>query len=302
MNHTNDDNPDITPAMDNNNGDDDVNDIDEPDIQEPEDEIDADEDTRTEEESALPLQSVVEAILFAARAPLRDQQIARCVGRGTRRDKVREAIKNLNNLYQESGRAFEIVSVNERFQLMSRPEYALHIQKLFPRKEENRKFSPASLDTLSIIAYKQPITRVEVEAIRGVSCGPVLRTLIERGLVRVVGKQMDIVGHPWLYGTTSLFLTEFGLDSLEQLPMVHELRRATGTQEDLPEPGQESLPADPGTEEGQPEIDAGLTAQDDGDPDEDIDDPDEDYDDEEEYDEEYDDDDDDDEEEEEEDK
>jgi segregation and condensation protein B len=184
-------------------------------------------------ESILPLESVVEAVLFAARGPLKLHQIARCAGRGTRREKVSEAIAALNQAYLTTGRAFEIVEVAEKYQLMSRPEYAPHLQRLFGKKKQesdkDKKLTGAALDTLSIIAYKQPITRAEVEKIRGVGCGPVMRALIERGTVKVVGKKADIIGQPLLYGTTELFLQEFGLGSLDELPMVNELRRATGT-------------------------------------------------------------------------
>ncbi len=198
-------------------------------------EPDLEQDSPADEELAdLPLESVVESLLFAARLPLKAKQIAKCVGPGTRQDRVHEAIHSLNQHYADTGRAFEIVEIAEKFRIMSRPEYAGHIQKLYPKKEQDRRLTPAALDTLSIIAYKQPITRVEVETVRGVGCGPVLRTLVERGLVRVVGKKTDVLGYPWLYGTTDAFLQEFGLASLEELPMVHELRRATGTEGPLP--------------------------------------------------------------------
>jgi segregation and condensation protein B len=187
-----------------------------------------------EELVELPLENVVEALLFAARMPLTAKQLAKCVGAGTRQDKVREAIASLNQHYSDTGRAFEIVEIAEKFRIMSRPEYAGHIQRLYPKKDQDRRLTPAALDTLSIIAYKQPITRVEIETVRGVGCGPVLRTLVERGLVRVVGKKTDVLGYPWLYGTTDVFLQDFGLAALEELPMVHELRRATGTEGPLP--------------------------------------------------------------------
>ncbi len=204
-------------------------------------EVEEGEDEADEAGCLLPLAGVVEAVLIGARHALTPKQIARCVGKGTRVDAVRAVIDELNAHYLEAGRAFEIVETAGKFQFMTRPEYAPHLQKLYggSKKKDERKLSPAALDTLSIIAYKQPLTRVEVETVRGVNCGPVLRGLIERGSVRVVGKKTDVVGQPLLYGTTPAFLEEFGLASLEMLPMLHELRQATGTEEPLPEEGGE---------------------------------------------------------------
>ncbi len=192
----------------------------------------------------LPLASVVEAVLFAARRALTLAQIGKCAAKGTRQNAVREAVNQLNEFYQESGRAFEIVEVAGKFQLMSRPEYAPYLRELFgsQNQDRERKLTPAMLDTLSIIAYKQPITRVEVETIRGVSCGPILRALIERGSVRVVGKNTEVLGHPLLYGTAETFLQEFGLPALEALPMIREMRRATGADASLPQPEADAAP------------------------------------------------------------
>ncbi len=199
----------------------------------------AEEEGDAEPTIDLPLKSVVEALLFSARTPLKLPQLAKLAGRGIRRERIRDAVCELNREYLETHRAFEIVELAGKYQLMSRPEYAPHLQRLHGKKERDRKLTPASLDTLSVIAYKQPILRVDVEAIRGVGCGPVLRGLIERGLVKVVGRKRDTLGHPLLYGTTEDFLKEFGLASLDELPMVHELRRATGTEGSLPT-GQEA--------------------------------------------------------------
>lgn len=188
----------------------------------------------------LPLESVVEAILFSTNKPLKLDQIAKFAGTRIRRERVAEAIALLNRVYEETGRSFEIVEVAETFQMMSRPEYAptLHALHGKPPQAEGKKYTPAALDTLSIIAYKQPITRADVEAIRGVGCGPIMRQLMERGMIRVVGKKTDIIGHPLLYGTTPDFLKEFGLGTLESLPMIHEFRRMTGSADPLPSEAQ----------------------------------------------------------------
>ncbi len=183
--------------------------------------------------SPFPLASVVEAILFAARDPLKPVQIARAVGRRTRQNQVRDAVAELNVHYLETGRAFEIAEISGRFQLMSRPEYAEQIMRIYPKKElgekeKRERLTPAALDTLAIIAYKQPVMRSEIEHIRGVACGPMLKTLIERGTVREVGRRTDLVGKPAVFGTTERFLVEFGLGSLEELPLRNEFASFAG--------------------------------------------------------------------------
>ncbi len=179
---------------------------------------------------SLPLVSVVEALLFAAREPLKPAQIARAAGKGARQDAVRGAVDELNVLYLESGRAFEIAEISGRFQLMSRPEYVNHIRRIYPKNEVEGKNAPArltqtALETLSIVAYKQPVTRGEIEHVRGVACGSALKTLLERGTIKVVGKK-DVPGQPLMYGTTEAFLAEFGLGSLDELPLRGDLLRA----------------------------------------------------------------------------
>lgn len=175
----------------------------------------------------LPLTSVVEAVLFAAREPLKAAQIARAAGKRTRHDAVRQAIDELNVQYLETSRSFEIAEISGRYQLMSRPEFADYIMRIYPKKEleekdKTQRLTPAMLDTLAIIAYKQPVMRSEIDHIRGVSCANALRALIERGSVKEVGRRTDLVGKPAVFGTTERFLAEFGLGSLDELPMRHE--------------------------------------------------------------------------------
>lgn len=196
----------------------------------------------------LPFDSVVEAILFASREPLKAAQIARAVGRGIRQNAVREAMDRLNLFYLENGRAFEIAEISERFQLMSRPEYVSHLKRLYPKdaaggdKGKTQRLTPAALDTLSIIAYKQPVTRAEIERVRGVGCGPVLRSLIERGTVKVAGKRADLIGQPLTYGTTEAFLVEFGLGSLDELPLRNEFQSSFSLLD--PDPAGDAITAD----------------------------------------------------------
>ena len=187
----------------------------------------------------LPLVQVVEAILFAADEAVGIEKIAKSAGQRIRREAVAEAISELQAEYRESDRAFEIVEIAEKFQMLTRPEFAGNVQALYGKRavkeEKDKKLSPAALDTLAIIAYKQPVTRAEVEAVRGVGCGQVMRQLMERGSIKPVGKKMDVIGYPLLYGTTEFFLQEFGLASLEVLPMAAELRRLTKIELPVPE-------------------------------------------------------------------
>lgn len=196
------------------------------------DDVDEGEDDEGESLPSLPVASVVEALLFAAREPLKPAQIARAVGKRTRQEAVRAAVDELNVLYLESGRAFEIAEISGKFQLMSRPEYAAHIMRIYPKREltdkdgKAKRITPAMMDTLAIVAYRQPVMRSEIEHIRGVPCGPALRSLIERGSVRELGRRADLVGKPAVFGTTERFLAEFGLGSLEELPMRSEFAAA----------------------------------------------------------------------------
>lgn len=202
-------------------------------VEDDDDDDDEPEENGPEDPDApqLPLAAIVEAVLFAARAPLKPSQIARAVGRGTRQELVRRAVEELNVHYLETSRAFEIAELSGCYQLMSRPEYVRHILRIYPKKdlaerEKSNRLTPAAMDTLAIIAYRQPVTRGEIEHIRGVGCGPVLRALIERGSVKIAGKRSDLVGQPLMYGTTEHFLVEFGMASLDELPERHRFQNA----------------------------------------------------------------------------
>ena len=135
---------------------------------------------------------------------------------------IAQAISQLNKLYESTGRTFRIEKVADGYQLLTLPEYAQVLTALHKTRQQT-KLSPAALETLAIVAYKQPILRVDVEAIRGVACGEVLRSLMERRLVKIVGRAEEL-GRPMLYGTTKAFLEVFGLSSLKDLPQVEELK------------------------------------------------------------------------------
>ena len=181
------------------------------------------------EENALAIDSVVEALLFTASEPLTAKQLAKAVRTQTKPADIIEAANRLNAHYLETGRAFEIAEVAEKFKLCTRPEYARHVRAMNPQTEADdpsaRSLTPAALDALAIVAYRQPVTRAEVKDIRGVESDAILRSLVERGLVKVVGRKTELVGQPALFGTTEQFLLEFGLPSLDKLPMLEEMKR-----------------------------------------------------------------------------
>ncbi|TVQ62692.1 MAG: SMC-Scp complex subunit ScpB [Phycisphaerales bacterium] len=135
--------------------------------------------------------------------------------------RVRGAVEALNEAYDQSGRAFRIEQVAGGWRLMTRPEHA-EVVAAFSRQRQSQKLSRAAIETLAIIAYRQPMTRASLEAIRGVACGEVLRSLLERKMVMIKGRAEEL-GRPMLYGTTKQFLDAFGLATLRDLPKVGEL-------------------------------------------------------------------------------
>jgi segregation and condensation protein B len=133
-----------------------------------------------------------------------------------------DAVRELNEIYDQRQAAYRIEERAGGYQILTLPQYAQYVQRLMRKKDEGR-LTPASLETLAIIAYKQPILRVGVEAIRGVACGEVIRSLMEHNLVKIVGRAEEI-GRPMLYGTTRYFLEVFGLANLKDLPKTDQLK------------------------------------------------------------------------------
>ena len=163
---------------------------------------------------------VVEALLFAAGEPLSVERLRSLTGIEDGRE-IRALVEGLRMDYAEQGRAFVIEEVGGGFRMLTRTEFAPWLMKL-RRREEEARLSPAALETLSIIAYRQPVLRADIEAIRGVSCGEVLRGLMERGLAKIAGRA-DTLGRPILYGTSKKFLEVFGLEDLKDLPKPEEV-------------------------------------------------------------------------------
>ena len=164
---------------------------------------------------------VVEAILFASDAPLPLSKIVSILGVGSARD-VRNHIQALNEKYDRVNASFRIEQIASGYQMLTLPVYNNWIRRLKATKQESR-LSQAAMETLAVVAYKQPVVRADIEAIRGVSAGEMLNRLREVGLIKIVGRAED-VGRPMLYGTTKRFLEVFGLSSLEDLPSVEEMQ------------------------------------------------------------------------------
>ena len=187
----------------------------------------------------MELKLILEAILFSAQKPLSLKEIrdlfANAVQyaegdetvRGLKKVKEPEltaALEQLAKDHEEANRSFRLACVAGSWQFVTQPEFAPWLKALVGHKLRPPRLSQPGLETLAIIAYRQPITRAEVEQVRGVSVDGVMQTLLERGLVEQVGRA-EVVGRPMTYGTTALFLEYFGLRSLEDLPAADELRR-----------------------------------------------------------------------------
>jgi segregation and condensation protein B len=173
--------------------------------------------------SILQPQKVVEAILMISKEPLSARRLASLAGLEDP-TQARSIARQLNEYYDSEGHAFRIEEVAGGMQLLTRPQFAHWVRRLehIPGEE---LLSQGMLETLAIVAYRQPILRAEIEAIRGVACDEVLRQLMQRDLVRISGRQEEL-GRPFLYGTTRRFLQLFGLQSLEALPRAKKLRQA----------------------------------------------------------------------------
>jgi segregation and condensation protein B len=169
----------------------------------------------------------VEAVLLLAREPLSSRKLAQItsLADGT---EARTLVRGLNRYYQQRGTAFRIEEVAGGFQLYARPQFGPWLRRLYQSPVQTRLSSPA-LETLAVVAYRQPVLRADVEAIRGVQSGEILRQLMERDLVRIVGRSPEL-GRPFLYGTTKRFLRIFGLRHLEDLPRVASLRPVSPTE------------------------------------------------------------------------
>jgi len=169
------------------------------------------------------LAAKIEVALMATDRPLNHARLAEAVSPPETKlgvKAVREAVAELNEQYESTGRTFRIEEVAGGWQIMTLPAHAEVVAAL-NRTRAQTKLSAAALETLAIIAYKQPVLKAEIEAIRGVACGEVIRSLMEKRMVKIVGRAEEL-GRPMLYGTTKAFLEVFGLKGLKDLPKVDE--------------------------------------------------------------------------------
>jgi segregation and condensation protein B len=165
--------------------------------------------------------ALAEALLFLADEPLSSRKIAQVLGLEDGSE-ARRLVLRLQTLLEKEGSAFQVQHLAGGFQLTTQPHFHAWLPQIRPDRGTIR-LSGAARETLAVVAYRQPITRAEIERIRGVACGEVLKLLMERGLVRIVGRH-DSLGRPVLYGTSRKFLQSVGINSLDQLPMAAQLR------------------------------------------------------------------------------
>lgn len=213
------------------------------------------------EPSGLSLTARLEAVLLAAERSLGDARLAEAVseeGETVKSDAIREAVEDLNGQYEKNGRVFRIIRIASGWRVMTVPEAAPVLKRLLVQRQQS-KLTPATLETLAIIAYRQPVMRAEIEAIRGVACGDVLRGLLERRLVRIAGRAEEL-GRPMLYGTTREFLKVFGLAGIDDLPDVEGLPREPSHRVAVakPAPDSEAKPDEVVAEDHPAEVDAGT--------------------------------------------
>ncbi len=174
--------------------------------------------------------AVVECLIFASEKPISASKLAELANVAAPNEQgkldgrtVRRIIDQLRQEYDAQGRAFQIEEIADGFRMFTRPEYHQWVKAMAVDRQQ-AKLSPAAIETLAIVAYKQPITRAHIEDIRGVQAGPMLRTLLEKRLVKVVGRE-NVPGRPLLYGTSKEFLDHFGLKAITDLPTIKELPR-----------------------------------------------------------------------------
>ena len=217
----------------------------------------------------MELKFILEAVLFSAQKPLSPAELRAVLAEAAEHaedesakafkkvklDDLNAALEQLVQEHEVARRSYRLVCVAGSWQFVSQPEYAPWLRALVGEKIRPPRLSHPALETLAIIAYRQPLTRAQIEQIRGVSVDGVMQTLLERGLIEQVGRA-EVIGHPMTYGTTKLFLEYFGLRSLEELPAADELRRVPVEKPEsllTVEPGLATAPPERLKEEGKPQ-------------------------------------------------
>jgi len=178
------------------------------------------------------VKQVVEALIFASDIPLAVEQIRGSVEE-TKVSQIQKVVEELNLEYNQTNRAFHIVHVGGGYQMVTRESYSQWVGKLFQQRRKS-KLSLAALETLSVIAFKQPVSKSEMDGIRGVNCGGVLHTLLERKLISISGRA-DGPGRPLLYKTTKEFLRYFGVNDISDLPKLREIEELLKEEDHLPD-------------------------------------------------------------------
>jgi segregation and condensation protein B len=221
-------------------------------------------DEGTEHIDRRELTAILEALLFVSSDPVPLTRLVSLLG-NVKKAEVEQALAQLSRDFEQEGRGLQLVQVAGGYRLVTKPDFAPWIKKL-DKAKSLQKLSRSALESLAIIAYKQPLVRSEIEQIRGVETSGVLRTLLERKLVRIVGRK-EVPGRPIMYGTTKFFLEHFGLHDLTQLPPLREFKelgeaeqamlpidehalyqQAAGTTETVQESSPDSMPIDEGPE------------------------------------------------------
>ena len=177
------------------------------------------------------LADIIECLIFVSKHPLTIQEISEFL-KDVEKEEITAALDELQERWEEMGRSFVLGSVAEGYQFRTRPEYSRYIVE-FNKEIKKFRLSKAALEVLAIVAYKQPVTKIEVEKIRGVDCSSSVSMLLERRFIEIAGRK-EVPGKPFLYRTTSLFLETFGLKDLKDLPTVKEIEKI---REDLEESG-----------------------------------------------------------------
>lgn len=231
-----------------------------PEISEPVEATEGSE-SATAPEPAFPLHRIVEAILFASQKPVSAKELSNVLKGAAEAAKedpsiacfakvkapqIQDAIEQLEKEFTETGRAFEVRESAAGWQLVTKADFAPWLRQLFPENRQARLSAPA-METLAIIAYRQPITRADIEAVRGVAVDGVMQTLLDRNLVRIAGRA-DIAGRPLLYETTQFFMEHFGLKNLDDLPNASELRKIPLPKAEPPAEASKETPAETGAE------------------------------------------------------
>jgi|SoiMethySBSTD1v2_1073268.scaffolds.fasta_scaffold790452_1 segregation and condensation protein B len=197
---------------------------------------------------AIVRRSRLEAVLYLAREPFSLRKLAQMANLADATE-ARTVLGSLRERYDERACAFQVAQVAGGYQLLSRREFSQWLRPPGGNSERELRLSPPALETLAVVAYRQPMLRAEVEAIRGVACGEILRLLLDRDLLRIVGRSEEL-GRPLRYGTTKRFLEVFGLSNLDELPWASQLRRAPSAEDTNGDFGPESSGSGAGLTDG----------------------------------------------------